>query len=170
MSMKRQSRPSPSPNGSNGTEVGRPRPRGFSDSILERQSATNAAKQAKAEAAGLVFVPGEEVAKQKADAASGRSPAGRFGPGNPGGPGNPHAKQVASLRTAMLDAVTPAEIKALMKVLMTQAKGGDVRAIREIFDRTLGKAEGLDLLAKVAELEAAISAESQAGTPRTFHR
>jgi len=56
----------------------------------------------------------------------------------------------------MLEAVTPAEIQALIKVLLKHAKSGDVLTIEEVLDRTLGKAEGLDLLAKVEELDAAV--------------
>ena len=57
----------------------------------------------------------------------------------------------------MLDAVTPAEIQALIKVLLKHAKSGDVLTIEEVLDSTLGKAEGLDLLAKVEELKSLLA-------------
>jgi len=125
----------------------------FSESLQARQAESRASEIARVERAGLMFVPGD---KADPEDKSKRAPGGRFGAGNGGGPGNPYAKQVGALRRAMLESVTPAEIQALMKVLLKQAKSGDVRAIKEILDRTLGKAEGLDLLAKVEELEAAV--------------
>jgi hypothetical protein len=65
---------------------------------------------------------------------------GRFAPGNPGGPGNPHAKQVNQLRAALYAAVTPDDIRQIATVLLTRAKDGDVRAIKELFDRLIGRA------------------------------
>ena len=40
----------------------------------------------------------------------GRGEDGRFLAGNPGGPGNPYSRQVAKLRQAILDAVTPQDV------------------------------------------------------------
>ena len=57
----------------------------------------------------------------------------------------------------MLEAVTPAEIQALIKVLLKHAKSGDVLTIEEVLDSTLRKAEGLDLLAKVEELKSLLA-------------
>jgi len=57
----------------------------------------------------------------------------------------------------MLEAVTPAEMQALIKVLLKHAKSGDVLTIEEVLDSTLGKAEGLDLLAKVEELKSLLA-------------
>ena len=42
-----------------------------------------------------------------------RDASGKFAQGNPGGPGNPHAKRVGELRTALLDAVTPEDMRAV---------------------------------------------------------
>lgn len=88
---------------------------------------------------------------------TGRTPGGRFAPGNPGGPGNPHAASVAKLRAAILTAVTPEDIDAIIRALVHRAKGGDMAAAREILDRAIGKpsdadtAERLDALERLAE-------------------
>lgn len=68
-----------------------------------------------------------------------RSPNGQFGAGNPGGPGNPYARRVAALRTALMDAVTDEDIRAVARALVHQAKAGEVPAIRELLDRLVGK-------------------------------
>ena len=66
---------------------------------------------------------------------------GRFAKGWKGGPGNPHAQQVAQLRSALLEAVTPDDVKAVAAKLVEMALGGDLAAIREVLDRTVGRAE-----------------------------
>ena len=68
-----------------------------------------------------------------------RSSNGQFGVGNPGGPGNPHARRVAALRTALMDAVTNDDIRAVAKALVKRARTGEVPAIRELLDRLVGK-------------------------------
>lgn len=68
-----------------------------------------------------------------------RSSNGQFGAGNPGGPGNPYARRVAALRTALMDAVTDDDIRAVAKALVKRAKAGEVPAIRELLDRLVGK-------------------------------
>lgn len=64
---------------------------------------------------------------------------GRFVVGNRVGRGNPLAARVAALRKALFDAVTEEDITAAIKALVTQAKNGDVAAIRELLDRCIGK-------------------------------
>ena len=86
-----------------------------------------------------------------------RNPGGRFVAGNPGGPGNPHAAQVARLRAEMLDAVTPDDMRAIVSRLVELAKGGDVRAIKEVFDRTLGKPQEPDFIERLEAIEAALA-------------
>ena len=71
---------------------------------------------------------------------NGRRPDGRFARGNAGGPGNPHARQSALLRAALMDAVTPADVREIIEALIVRAKEGDIAAAREVLDRTLGKA------------------------------
>lgn len=83
--------------------------------------------------------------------------AGRFKPGNPGGPGNPHARQVAALRSALLNAVTPADMRAIIAKLIREAKRGSIPAAREIIERTLGKPVEPDLLERIERLERQLS-------------
>ena len=64
---------------------------------------------------------------------------GRFAAGNTLGRGNPHAAQVARLRSAMLASVSEDDMKATIGKLVEMAKGGDVAAIKLLFDRVLGK-------------------------------
>lgn len=68
----------------------------------------------------------------------GRDAAGRYTRGNPGGPGNPMAAKVAALRKALFAAVRPSDLKAVVKRLVDEAKGGDVQAARVLLDRLLG--------------------------------
>jgi hypothetical protein len=89
----------------------------------------------------------------------GRGSSGRFAAGNKGGPGNPHARRVAELRAALLEAVTPADMKAIVAKLVRKAKAGDIRAAREIIERTLGKPVEFDLLERLACLEALSKSE-----------
>ncbi|MEZ4270158.1 MAG: hypothetical protein R3C68_01580 [Myxococcota bacterium] len=72
---------------------------------------------------------------------NGRIASGRFAVGNKGGPGNPHARRVAKLRSLLLNAVTDDELHAIVLKLVDLAKGGDLAAIREVLNRTVGKPE-----------------------------
>ena len=76
-----------------------------------------------------------------------RTPSGRFATGNPGGTGNPHAGQVAKLRAVLLDAVTEEDMRTVVGKLVEMAKGGDLKAIELLLNRTLGKADGGPLVA-----------------------
>lgn len=68
-----------------------------------------------------------------------RDASGRFVRGNPGGPGNPHAGTVARLRSVLLDTVTEDDLRAVVRALVDEARSGNVPAIRELLDRTLGR-------------------------------
>lgn len=68
----------------------------------------------------------------------GRNARGRLAPGNAGGPGNPAARQVMRLRHALLDAITEEDLGAIVAKLLEMAKAGNMAAIREVLDRTLG--------------------------------
>ena len=83
----------------------------------------------------------------------GRSPSGRFGPGNRYARGNPHARKVARLRSSLLSAVTPKDLKDVVAVLLSQAKAGDVPAIKELLQRLLGPPVELDFVEKMELLE-----------------
>ena len=84
---------------------------------------------------------------------NGRDGSGRFAPGNAGGPGNPHAKRVNELRTALMEAVTPDDLRKIIAALVKAAQAGDTAAAREVLDRTIGKPAQTDLLQRVEELE-----------------
>lgn len=94
-----------------------------------------------------------------------RDDLGRFKTGNAGGPGNPNARQTADLRAMVRDAVTPEDLAEVVRVLIGKAKGGELAAIRELLDRTIGKATDANLSARIEELEtrAAILAEQRQG-------
>ena len=87
---------------------------------------------------------------------NGRDESGRFTPGNPGGPGNPHAAQVGRLRSALLDAVTLEDMRAVALALVEKAKAGDIAAARVLFDRVLGKPVEADLIARLEAIEEAV--------------
>ena len=70
-----------------------------------------------------------------------RDAQGRFKVGNGGGPGNPFARQVAALRKALLAAVTPDDIAAILQALLDQAKKGNVQAAKLVLSYTVGKPE-----------------------------
>lgn len=72
------------------------------------------------------------------DLADTRDARGRFAPGNPGGPGNPHARAVHQHRSALLAAVTEADIVDIARMLVRRAKAGDVHAVRELFRYCIG--------------------------------
>jgi hypothetical protein len=78
---------------------------------------------------------------------------GRFGPGNQAAKGNRLASKAAQLRLALLEAVSAEDIEAIVKRLIEQAKGGDTKAIRELFNRTLGPPIAVDVFEKLDELE-----------------
>ncbi len=91
---------------------------------------------------------------------NGRGSDGRFGPGNTLGRGNPLAGQAARLRAALFDAVSEADLRAVVAALIAKAKGGDVRAVAELLDRTIGRPTEADLLARLEALEAAAGLEA----------
>ncbi len=98
-----------------------------------------------------------------------RDRRGHFASGNPGGPGNPHAAQVARLRSAMLEAVSEADIKAVARRLVKLALEGDVPAIRELLLRTIGKPLEADLIGRIEAIERVLcGTEGQHGSEATI--
>jgi hypothetical protein len=83
---------------------------------------------------------------------NGRTPRGQFAKGNPGGPGNPYARRTAALRSALLDAVTEADIRAIAKALVKRARDGEVPAVRELLDRLLGRPGDVQELSAPTEI------------------
>ena len=80
------------------------------------------------------------AANENEPSPNGRTAAGQFAKGNRGGPGNPYARRVASIRAHLIKTVKPKDVRDIAKALITKAKSGDVPAIKEFFDRLLGKA------------------------------
>ena len=82
-----------------------------------------------------------------------RDANGRFLPGNAGGPGNPLGQHVNLLRKALLEAVTPEDMRQIAAALLEAAKGGDVAAAKELLLRCLGRPLESDLLERLEALE-----------------
>src|SRR5260370_1376356 len=70
---------------------------------------------------------------------SGRDARGRFTANNKGGPGNPFARRIASLRQALLEAVAPPDLRAIIGKVGEAAKQGGVAAARLVLAYTVGK-------------------------------
>lgn len=87
---------------------------------------------------------------------NGRDSNGRFAGGNSFARGNPHHRKAAQLRSALLAAIDEADIKAAVAALLQRAKSGDVIAIRELLDRSVGKSVASDLLARLERIEEAL--------------
>ena len=96
-----------------------------------------------------------------------RSTNGRFANGNTGGPGNPLAKRTAHIKRVLLDSVTDDDLRAIVKSLIEQAKGGNAKAAELVLDRLLGKptteplAGNADVELTEAELFDAMKAEAK---------
>ena len=93
-----------------------------------------------------------------ANGSNGRGAGGRFAVGNAGGPGNPHGRRVAQLRAVLLDAVSDDDLQAIVTKLVEMAKGGDLRAMKEVLDRTLGKPQEADFIERLEAIEASLAA------------
>jgi hypothetical protein len=78
---------------------------------------------------------------------------GRFVAGNKLGRGNPLAGRAAKIRAVLLKSVTAADAKEIAAKLVEMAKGGDLAAIRELLDRTIGKPAATELLERIEALE-----------------
>ena len=104
--------------------------------------------------------------KSKVDAPSpngsnGRDGRGRFSKGNSGGPGNPYAQQVGKLRSALLRAVSEADMQAIVGRLVELAKEGNVQAAKEVIDRCIGRPVEADLFERIEQLEAVMKEREQ---------
>ena len=79
-----------------------------------------------------------------------RDAKGRFLPGNPGGPGNPQARNVATWRGALAASVSADDVAEVTRKLLEAARAGQPWAVKEFFDRCLGKPHvQIDLAADV---------------------
>jgi hypothetical protein len=71
--------------------------------------------------------------------AEGRAVNGQFAPGNAYGRGNPFARQVAALRKKLAMCLTEQDIENFVNALRLKANGGDLAAIKLLFDYVIGK-------------------------------
>jgi hypothetical protein len=70
---------------------------------------------------------------------SGRNRNGTFKKGNAGGPGNPFGRRLAELRRIVLSAVTEEQMRRATEILIEKALGGELAALKMLFQYTLGK-------------------------------
>jgi hypothetical protein len=68
-----------------------------------------------------------------------RDAQGRFAAGNRGGPGNPFGRRLASMRQAILDCVSEADIQQVMRKLVELAACGNVAAAKLVLQYAVGK-------------------------------
>jgi len=87
---------------------------------------------------------------------NGRDGTGRFAAGNHIAKGNPFTKRVNELRAALMEAVTPDDLRAIAAALVKAAKAGDVVAARELLNRTIGTPSQTDLQQRIEALEALV--------------
>lgn len=90
-----------------------------------------------------------------------RDANGRFQPGNNFGRGNPQQAKINRIRAAFTRVVTIEDVEEIVRKLVAMAKSGDLEAIKEVLNRTMGRpaqsdvSEAIeDLQAKLANLEA----------------
>jgi hypothetical protein len=79
--------------------------------------------------------------------AEGRDIAGRFTKGNAAAAGhrNPNARRVQQFYNAFIRSVSVSDIKFVVRKLIKKARSGDLAAIRELLDRTVGKTQKIAL-------------------------
>ena len=70
----------------------------------------------------------------------GKAANGKFIKGNKFGKGQKKGNNVKSVSMLIKALVTDDDVVAIVKVLVDKAKGGDLKAITELFDRLVGKA------------------------------
>jgi hypothetical protein len=93
---------------------------------------------------------------------NGRDALGRFTPGHQGGPGNPFAKRSAAIRSAFLNAISPKDLQAIVRMLMEKAKGGDLVAAKLILLWAIGRPSDPVHPDSIAAM---LAAEAQTATP-----
>ena len=97
------------------------------------------------------------VSKPSTPGNNGRDTNGRFVNGNTLGHGNPLAGRAAKIRATLLERLTPEQAGEIADKLIEMAKGGDLLAIRELLDRTIGKPTTGDILERIERIEALLS-------------
>jgi hypothetical protein len=79
------------------------------------------------------------MAENRNGASDGRDERGYFLPGNKIAKGNPHAKRMFQLRKELLDAIPEGTFREVTTKLCELAKGGDLAAIKLLFDHAMGR-------------------------------
>jgi hypothetical protein len=102
----------------------------------------------------------QKVPSPTGDNGGGRDGRGRFTTGNRQAKGNPHARRVGRLRSALLGALTVADMTEIAGRLVAQAKQGDLAATRELFSRVLGPPVPPDLIERIESLERALQEQA----------
>lgn len=91
-----------------------------------------------------------------------RNARGQFGPGNRGGPGGKRiANRTAELRSKLVACISDESVADAIDALAAKARTGDVSAIRELLDRAVGKPVALDVLQRLAVVEALVEAAEE---------
>src|SRR4051812_16452448 len=76
----------------------------------------------------------------------GRTPDGRFGPGNRLSGGNPNARRLFELRKALLDSADADDVRRVGRRLLALAEDGDVQAAKLWLENVVGKpAQAIEL-------------------------
>jgi hypothetical protein len=88
---------------------------------------------------------------------NGQDAGGRFRPGNRLGRGNPLAGRAAKIRAVLLKSLSASDAREIAAKLLEMAKGGDLAAIRELLDRTIGKPSQAELLERIESIELLVS-------------
>jgi hypothetical protein len=81
----------------------------------------------------------ESLAATSRSANDQRDSQGRFTEHNAGGPGNPHARHCARMLEMFRNSITDEEMYALCRVLFERASGGDMAALKMVWQYKLGK-------------------------------
>jgi hypothetical protein len=93
-----------------------------------------------------------------------RKPDGKFGHGNKANDVSktaPVRRKRIEFQLAVLSSVDTDDIQDIMHALIREAKSGNITAAREVLDRTVGKADESELIARLGELESIITKKTK---------
>ena len=88
---------------------------------------------------------------------NGRENNGRFSPGNHLGCGNPLAGRASKIRAVLLEQLSKDKMVKIADRLIRMAERGNLASIRELLDRTMGKAVSFDVLETMVEFDERIN-------------
>ena len=88
---------------------------------------------------------------------NGRDEHGKFSYGNKCARGNPLAGRAMQLRAELLAVLTPEAIHQVAERLLERALKGNLKAIAETLDRSIGKASQMEVIERVELLEARLA-------------